>query len=229
MPPLSTSHEFLMSITIEPHPLLETIVLSTQWPAPLGEIVTLTDLDVWFSAGAKPPLARSEEVKPTVRNLLRVGGFKPTGRSKPASEYLLGALEKERLGSINAAVDACNVASLHSGLPISVVDADLGRSPWRIALAEKGMSYVFNPTGQVIDIGGLIVLWDEDGPCGGPVKDSQRTKTHPETQTTLSIIWGSCDLPGHTAQTAAFYSSLIRTLGGQVTEITPTAPSGHLE
>ena len=114
-----------MSITIEPHPLLETIVLSTQWPAPLGEIATLTDLDVWFSSGANPPLTRPDEVKPIVRDLLRFGGFKPTGRSKPASEYLLSALDKGRLGTINAAVDACNVASLHSGLPISVVDAAL--------------------------------------------------------------------------------------------------------
>ena len=62
-----------------------------------------------------------------VRNLLRHGGFKPSGRSKPASEYLISAVEKGRLGSINAAVDCCNVASLHSGLPISVVD--VGRGP----------------------------------------------------------------------------------------------------
>ena len=217
-----------MYMTIEPHPLLETIILSTEWPAPLGEIATLSDLDVWFSAGANPPLARPDEVKPTIRDLLRFGGFKPTGRSKPASEYLLGALEKERLGSINAAVDACNVASLHSGLPISVVDADLGQAPWKIGLAYKGTSYVFNPTGQVIDIGGLIVLWDALGPCGGPVKDSQRTKTHPETRTTLSVIWGSRDLPGRTSQTADFYGSLIRKLGGEVTEIRQEAPSDHL-
>ena len=217
-----------MYMTIEPHPLLETIILSTQWPAPLGEIATLSDLDVWFSAGANPPLARPDEVKPTIRDLLRFGGFKPTGRSKPASEYLLGALEKERLGSINAAVDACNVASLHSGLPISVVDADLGQAPWRIGLADKGTSYVFNPTGQVIDIGGLVVLWDALGPCGGPVKDSQRTKTHPETRNTLSVIWGSRDLPDRTSQTADFYASLIRNLGGEITEIRQAAPSDHL-
>jgi DNA/RNA-binding domain of Phe-tRNA-synthetase-like protein len=218
-----------MSITIEPHPLLETIVLSTEWPGPLGEIATLTDLDVWFSDGANPPLSRPDEVKPIVRDLLRFGGFKPTGRSKPASEYLLSALAKERLGTINAAVDACNVASLYSGLPISVVDADLGRGSWRIALADKGMSYVFNPTGQIIDIGGLVVLWDEEGPCGGPVKDSQRTKTHPETRTTLSVVWGTRDLPGRTVQTAAFYTELIESLGGVVTTVTPTAPSDHLE
>jgi len=211
-----------MIVSIDPHPLLDSVLLHTVWPKPLGQIPTLTDLDTWFSIGTESPLPSQYDVKLKVRNLLRHGGFKPSGRSKPASEYLIGAVEKERMSSINAAVDCCNVASLHSGLPISVVDTERGTGPWRIGIAESGVEYVFNPTGQIINIGGLVVLFDKDGPCGGPVKDSQRTKTHPDTLETLSIVWGTHDLEEHSRNTADWYSELLRQCGAQVTEITPT-------
>lgn len=216
-----------MKISIDPHPLLDTVLLHSRWPTNLGEVSTLDSLDKWFSSGASSPLSPQDDIKLKVRNLLRYGGFKPSGRSKPASEYLIGAVEKGRMGSINPAVDCCNVASLHSGLPISVVDIERGQGPWRIGLAEKGVDYVFNPAGQVIDIGCLVVLFDHHGPCGGPVKDSQRTKTHPETRETISIIWGTVDLPSRSQETAAWYRELLTQCGATVTEVRPTGPTDH--
>ena len=215
-----------MNLSIEPHPLLDPIALSVVFPAPLGDTPTVANLDAWLSLDADAPLQRSDELKAIVRDLLRHGGFKPTGRSKPASEYLVKAVENERLGSINAAVDACNIASLHSGLPISVVDQQRGTSPWRIGLADKGTEYVFNPTGQVINIGGLISLFDAQGPCGGPVKDSQRTKTSDETTHTLFIIWGTLTLPGRSEQTATWLTSLLTDLGATVTRVAPADHPG---
>jgi DNA/RNA-binding domain of Phe-tRNA-synthetase-like protein len=213
-----------MEICIDPHPLLDTVILHTIWPNTLDQISTLSDLDARFSEDAQPPMDRPEEVKPTIRDLLRHGGFKPSGRSKPASEYLVGAAEKGRMGSINAAVDCCNVASLHSGLPISVVDIERGHGAWRIGLVPPNTEYIFNPAGQVISIGGLLSLFDGEGPCGGPVKDSQRTKTHEKTRQTLSIIWGSVALPGRTETTAEWYASLMESLGARVQRLKPTAP-----
>jgi DNA/RNA-binding domain of Phe-tRNA-synthetase-like protein len=213
-----------MEICIDPHPLLDTAILHTTWPATLEQTPTLNDLDKWFSERAHPPIDRPEEVKSTIRDLLRHGGFKPSGRSKPASEYLVSAVEKGRMGSINAAVDCCNVASLHSGLPISVVDIDRGQGSWRIGLVPPNTEYVFNPAGQVISIGGLLGLFDDDGPCGGPVKDSQRTKTHENTRQTLSVIWGSIALPGRTEATAEWYARLIEGLGARVQRLRPTTP-----
>ncbi len=213
-----------MQIVIDPHPLLDVALLKTQWPAEIGQMNTLPELDTWFSIHAEPPVDRPDHIKPTVRDLLRVGGFKPSGRSKPACEYLVSAVEKGKMGSINPAVDCCNVVSLYTGLPISVVDCDLGQGPWRIGLAESGTEYVFNPSGQVISIGGLISLFDSNGPCGGPVKDSQRTKTHSGTTTTLSVVWGTQSLAGRTEATAEWYQSLMTGLGAQVTRIKPTAP-----
>ena len=44
-----------------------------------------------FALEADAPLQRVEQVRQDVRDLLRHGGYKPTGRGKPASEYLVRA------------------------------------------------------------------------------------------------------------------------------------------
>jgi DNA/RNA-binding domain of Phe-tRNA-synthetase-like protein len=170
----------------------------------------------WFDLERSTPLRTDDTVKTLVRDLLRHGGFKPTGRSKPASEYLLKAVASgwfSQEKGINLAVDACNVVSLHSGLPISVIDADSGDAPFRIGLCEPDTKYPFNAAGQVIDVSGLISLHDAHGPCAGPVKDSQRTKTRDQTVTTLSIIWGTTQLPGRTQATLDWYRSLLHECG----------------
>ncbi len=213
-----------MQISIDSHPLLDAAILKTDWPSPLGEMDTLSDLETWFSIHASPPIDRPDHIKPTVRDLLRHGGFKPSGRSKPACEYLVSAVEKGRMSSINPAVDCCNVASLYTGLPISVVDTGLGVAPWRIGVAVPETEYIFNPSGQIISIGGLISLFDAEGPCGGPVKDSQRTKTHAGTTRTLSVIWGTNALPNRTDLTVQWYAELMESLGATVERIKPTTP-----
>jgi DNA/RNA-binding domain of Phe-tRNA-synthetase-like protein len=159
---------------------------------------------------AQTQLQSSDEIRSAVRDLLRHGGFKPTGRSKPASEYLVKAAEQNTLSAINLAVDACNAVSLHSGLPISVVDLDLAHEPFRVGIAPPGSSYVFNPSGQTIDVGRLLCLFDIEGPCANAVKDSQRTKTSPETRRTLTLIWGTNKLPGRAVEAEAWYHELLK-------------------
>jgi DNA/RNA-binding domain of Phe-tRNA-synthetase-like protein len=154
-----------------------------------------------------------------VRDLLRWGGFKPTGRSKPASEYLVRAAAEGALKPINAAVDACNAVSLHSGLPISVVDLDRARPPYHIAVAPVGASYVFNASGQTIDLGGLLCVFDAEGPCANAVKDAQRTKTDASTRRTLSIVWGTKPLASRLAEALTWYRHLVTLLGAEVEEV----------
>ncbi len=173
----------------------------------------LPGLQALLAPEAAAPLHSDDSVREAVRRLLRQGGFKPTGRSKPASEYLIKAAAEGRLTSINLAVDACNAASLHSGLPISVVDADRAQAPFRIELASAGTSYVFNAAGQTIGLEGLLCLFDAEGPCANAVKDAQRTKTTPQTRRTLSVIWGTVELPGRTAATEKWYRSLLEEHG----------------
>src|SRR5262245_26651130 len=114
-------------LTVDPHPLLDLRAFVTQFPRPLGEMPSPPELQALLRADAVAPLQSDDVVREAVRVLLRHGGFKPTGRSKPAAEYLIKAVREGLLTSINLAVDACNVASLHSGLPISVVDLDRAR------------------------------------------------------------------------------------------------------
>jgi DNA/RNA-binding domain of Phe-tRNA-synthetase-like protein len=167
----------------------------------------------WLSLSAAAPLRSDDQVRELIRQLLRHGGFKPTGRSKPASEYLIKAVAEQRLGSINIAVDACNAVSLHSGLPISVVDMGRATQPFRIGIAAPQTDYIFNASGQTIDVGGLLCLFDAEGPCANAVKDAQRTKTTPETVKTLSVVWGTKSLPGRTEQATAWYRSLLEEQG----------------
>ena len=159
-----------------------------------------------------------------VRDLLRHGGFKPTGRSKPASEYLIKAADKGFLGPINLPVDACNVVSLHSGLPISVVDLDRTSPPLRLGLAASDSSYVFNASGQHIDVGKLLCLHDAQGPCANAVKDSQRTKTHDESRRCLYVIWGTVDLEGRTAKTADWLTAVLVAHGAEVIQHSESGP-----
>jgi DNA/RNA-binding domain of Phe-tRNA-synthetase-like protein len=200
-------------LTVDPHPLLDLGAFTTSFPHSLGEMPSSAELLGLLTLAAPAPLSSDDAVRQAVRDLLRHGGFKPTGRSKPASEYLIKAAEENRLGSINVAVDACNAVSLHSGLPISVVDLDRARAPLRVGLAPAGASYVFNASGQSIDLGGLLCLFDAEGPCGNAVKDAQRTKTTAETRRTLSVIWGTMALPGRTATALAWYRQLLEQQG----------------
>src|SRR6266550_3959474 len=134
-------------LTVDPHPLLDLRAFVTVFPSPLGELNSSAELTNLFSLDALAPFRSDDKVREAVRALLRQGGFKPTGRSKPASEFLIKAVGEKMLSSINLAVDACNIVSLHSGLPISVVDLDRARPPFRVGLAPAGSSYVFNASG----------------------------------------------------------------------------------
>jgi DNA/RNA-binding domain of Phe-tRNA-synthetase-like protein len=200
-------------LTVDPHPLLDLRAFVTTFPQPLGQTPSPPELQALLVLEAPAPLRSDDGVREAVRQLLRHGGFKPTGRSKPASEYLLRAVGEGKLTSINRAVDACNVVSLHSGLPISVVDLDRARPPFRVGVAPAGANYVFNASGQVMDLGGLLCLFDAEGPCANAVKDAQRTKTTAETRRTLSLVWGSTALPGRAAKTEAWYRALLEQHG----------------
>jgi DNA/RNA-binding domain of Phe-tRNA-synthetase-like protein len=200
-----------MNVTIEDHPLLEAALFVTVFEKPLGELAVLPQIH-------EAPLASSDEVRKHVRDLLRHGGYKPTGRGKPSSEYLLGIAAEGPLPSINPAVDACNAVSLHSGLPISVVDLDRAREPLSIRVAPAGSSYVFNASGQTIDLGGLVCFCDAEGPCANAVKDAQRTKTSAATTRTLSVIWGTSALPGRARETARWYRRLLEEAGARTSD-----------
>ena len=208
-----------ISLYVEPHPLLRVAAFVTHLPESLASTPTPPAALDALRLDGPAPLSRDESVRGAVRDLLRLAGYKPTGRGKPASEYLVRAAGEGTLGSINAAVDACNATSLHSGLPVSVVDLDRATPPFRIGLAHNGASYVFNASGQEIDVSGLLCLFDAEGPCANAVKDAQRTKTNAATTRTLSIVWGTVGHEDRLRVATAWYRELLERCGAHTADI----------
>ena len=205
-----------MKLSVAEHPLLGLGAFVATWDASIGGQASPAWLTELFSLAAAAPVRSSDEVRKAVRDLLRHGGFKPSGRSKPASEFLLRAAGEAKLGSINLPVDLCNAVSLHSGLPISVIDLDRAQPPLHVRIADEDASYVFNASGQEIALEGLLCLHDAEGPCANAVKDSQRTKTHDGTTRTVCIVWGTNALPDRTKQVVDWYASLHERAGATV-------------
>jgi DNA/RNA-binding domain of Phe-tRNA-synthetase-like protein len=195
-------------------PALEIAAFVARWPQPIGLLAPLDEL-----APPVPGLAGDEAVRTAVRAALRAGGYKPSGRGKPASEYLAAAAVEGSFPRINRAVDLGNRVSLATGLPISVLDLDRLVAPLAIELGAPGTRYVFNPSGQEIDASGLAILVDAHGPSGSAVKDAQRTKTHAATRKTLSVIWGVRGFEEHVRKTLAWYRELLERAGATTREV----------
>lgn len=156
------------------------------------------------------------EVRQRVRKMLRYGKYKPSGRSKPASEFLLRAALNETFPLVNGPVDVNNAISLESGFPGSVFDADLSGRRLQIRRGLPGESYVFNPSGQTIDLEDLLLVcrkgeagWE---PCGNPVKDAMTTKIHPDTRAVVAVLYAPPDEPRSAVETwAQRYADLLET------------------
>ena len=165
---------------------------------PLGFEVQLAAL----LAARREPLTDAEDaVRSAARDLLRNGSYKPTGRGKPASEYLVRAAhDPERdFPRINAPVDICNFISLKTLLPVSLWDLDLaGTARFCFRLGREDEAYLFNAGGQTIKLHDLVVgcrvdetTGAEGEPIINPVKDSLATKTTDATRNVAACIYTS--------------------------------------
>jgi len=162
---------------------------------PKGPADATLDAEILEAMASRRAGTETDPVKTAVRDLLRVGGYKPAGRGKPASEYLAQSAERGEFPRISHIVDALNLASLESRMPISLLDADRameGTDALVIRFGRAGESYVFNSTGQEIDIEGLVSVARQNGPAlGNPVKDSMMAKTMDATTHIIAFIWGT--------------------------------------
>lgn len=142
---------------------------------------------------AEGALVFPEQVRAAVRDVLRVGGYKPTGRGKPASELLLSLAQKRALPRIGNLVDSNNLSSLASALPISIFDADaLGPDPV-VRFGRSDEQYVFNVSGHSMELAGLPVVCRQGGlePVGNAVRDSMTCKVGSSTVRVLAVVYGS--------------------------------------
>jgi len=134
----------------------------------------------------------STDRKAAVRDMLRHGAYKPAGRSKPASEYLLGAAAAGSFPLVNGPVDVNNAVSLQWGYPASIFDAEKSGGDLLLRRGRPEENYVFNAAGQTIELEDLICVCRRVGaawvPCGNPVKDSMATKTSASTTRVVAVI-----------------------------------------
>lgn len=185
------------------------VAFISEFPKRLGTIRSPEWVKALLDPGYAAPVNSSDHVRERVRNALRATGFKPAGRNKPCPEYLARVASEGAIPSINPAADIGNAVALHSGLPVSVIDPDRLRMPLRLAVADENARYIFNPSGQEIDVGRLVCLFDADGPCACAVKDAQRAKTTEDTVRTLNLIWGCDSLKEHLTATESWFRELV--------------------
>jgi len=221
---------YMISVTIEsPHPdLLVGIVESHRVRGGPADAALDSEIGAALSRlKAAPP---SDTVKTAIRDLLRSGGYKPAGRGKPASEYLAQAAERGEFPRISHIVDALNLVSLESGLPISLLDAERvmdGTTALVVRLGRPGESYAFNAAGHEIQLDGLLTVARKEGSAlGNPVKDSMLAKTTEFTTHTIAFVWASRRALEKEALRNVC-QRLGRLLAGAETEITVIDGSGN--
>jgi DNA/RNA-binding domain of Phe-tRNA-synthetase-like protein len=135
--------------------------------------------------------------KAAVRAMLRHGSYKPAGRSKPSSEYLLAAALAGEFPTVNGPVDVNNGISMECGFPASIFDADLSGLDLFLRRGRQGESYEFNRSRQTIALEDLLCVCrkvnGEWMPCGNPVKDCVATKVTASTTRIVAVIFAPSD------------------------------------
>jgi DNA/RNA-binding domain of Phe-tRNA-synthetase-like protein len=135
-----------------------------------------------------------QERKSAVRDLLRHGKYKPAGRGRPSSEYLLAAALEGDFPLVNGPVDANNAVSLEWGYPASVFDAAKTGRELLIKRGGPEDRYVFNRGGQEIELEDLLCAWRRSGgegweACGNPVKDAMATKVFEDCREVVAVVY----------------------------------------
>jgi len=127
-----------------------------------------------------PDIAHRPGIAAT-RAIYKALGKEPN-RYRPSQEQMMRRfLKGQGLYTVSALVDTGNLLSLMSGYSVGVFDADkivgdsLHIDVGRAGQPDKGIGR------GPVNIEGLPVACDTDGPIGSPTTDNERTKTSPDT------------------------------------------------
>jgi len=123
-------------------------------------------------------------------------GIDPT-KTRPASEALVRRILRGSFPRINLVVDAGNIASAKTMVPIGLYDLDRAVPPFRIALSKGGE--IFNPIGgkqEILDKG-VPILIDSRGIVMHiyPHRDSVDTMIRDSTKAILIVGAGVAKVP----------------------------------
>ena len=114
-------------------------------------------------------------------------------------------------------VDANNLVSLESLLPISLVDLRRANAhQFRLRRGKPGESYVFNAAGQIIELEDLLLVsrLPDDVACANPVKDSMATKLDEHAQDVLGVLYAPTGLHQVLAQATRRFADVLATMAG---------------
>ncbi len=120
-------------------------------------------------------------------------GYKALGkdpsRYRPSAESLLRRIVKgQELYLINNVIDILNLVSIRSGYSIGGYDFDKIEGTIRLKCGKENMVYTGIGRG-LLNIAGLPVLLDEQGPFGTPTSDSERTSITLKTRRFLMVFY----------------------------------------
>lgn len=122
-------------------------------------------------------------------------GVDPT-KTRPASEALVRRiLAGKSLPAISTVVDAYNLASAQSGIPIAAFDADLLKGDLSLRFAKGGEKFLGIGMGAAVVLKeNQVVMTDANGIIAiYPYRDADATKV---TRSTKNLYIVSCGVPG---------------------------------
>lgn len=191
---MSTDYSLTIDASLTPCPAVFGLMWATgiERPQPTRDVPPF--LSPTLAAVVEAGLAAVPgDVRQRVRAMLRHDTYKPSGRGKPASEFLLQAAAQGSFPLVNGPVDVNNAISVASGLPGSIFDLSRCGSHLLARRGHPGESYVFNPSGQTINLQDLLLVCRQTDhgwtPCGNPVKDAMETKVSMETTGILAVLY----------------------------------------
>ncbi len=163
----------------------EGVTVAAHDPVLWGEIDAVTARLRAAYAGRDP--SQIGGLQPA-RELYRRIGVDPT-KLRPSSEALLRrVLRSGGLPQINSLVDINNLCSLEFLLPIGLHDLD--RASGAIVLRRGAVGEGYEAIGKGwYSVEDRLTAADDQGACGSPTSDSQRTMITPATRRCLMIIY----------------------------------------
>lgn len=185
----------------------------------------LREIAVEIKPLLQPGWVYPDHLQKGIRSLLKSFGFHPSGRNRPASEFLVKDLQaRGSFHAINNVVDINNHLSLVSHLPISIIDLDRAGDRLCLRLGGEHEAYVFNREGQLLALKHLLVIARAEGDhaaVGSPVKDSQATKITETTRRAFGVIYTAATITpeGELAALLQRFAELLKGRAGAATAV----------
>jgi DNA/RNA-binding domain of Phe-tRNA-synthetase-like protein len=157
-------------------------------------------------------------------------GIDPT-KTRPSGEALLRrVLHGDELPRISAVVDAYNLASMKTIVPISGFDLDRLNMPFQVRFARNGEAFIGIGMGKPMPLTEkMLILTDEKQVlCIYPYRDCDHTKISLQTQNVLVVGYGASGMTEQQLKESVETTlSYISQVAGGETEMAKVFSSSH--